>query len=245
MNYIKDDLVKEKLSKELLIYLQNLLTEDTLENPDEVGRLRKDSDEIVVQDRGTGVLYHIPPREDILIEELESFIHYANDEDDSGFTHPFIKAIVLHFWIGFLHPFCDGNGRTARAVFYWYLLKKNYWGFSYIPISQAIKNSKKQYLDAYLYSEQDNNDLTYFLIYIATKTKQAFREFDVYVKKKRKEQKSLMTELAHLGLNDRQNKLIGYLVENPKGYTTNSIHQNYYNIAKNTAKSDLEGLYIR
>lgn len=51
MNYIKDELIKERISKELLIYLQSILTQDTLENNDEVGRLRKDSDEIVIQDK--------------------------------------------------------------------------------------------------------------------------------------------------------------------------------------------------
>ncbi len=245
MNYIKDELVKEPISKELLIYLQNILTQDTLENSDEVGRLRTDSDEIVIQDKLSGEVYHIPPKEDVLHIELDKLIQYMNDEDGSWFTHPFIKAVVIHFWVGFLHPFCDGNGRTARALFYWYLLKKWYWGFSYIPISQLIKNSKKQYLDAYLYSEQDNNDLTYFLVYIANKTRQAFKEFDSYVQRKKKEQKWLVTELAHLWFNDRQNKLIGYFLLNPKAYTTNSIHQNYYSIAKNTAKSDLEGLYTK
>jgi Fic family protein len=214
-----------------------------LDNPDEVWRLRKDEDEIVVQDKLTGEVYHIPPNEEVLIKEIDSFIRYANDEDESGFTHPFIKAVILHFWIGFLHPFCDGNGRTARAIFYWYLLKKWYWGFSYIPISQVIKNSKKQYTDAYLYSEQDWNDLTYFLVYIANKTNQAFEEFKKYVNKKKKEQKWIMSELSHLWLNDRQVKLVGYFLENPKSYTNNSIHKNYYNISINTAKADLENLY--
>lgn len=124
MSYIQTELKDEKLSKESLIYLQSMLTIDTLENPLEVGRFRQDSDEIVVQDRGTGILYHIPPTAEVLNTEIDALVRYANDEDDSGFTHPFIKAVILHFWIGLLHPFCDGNGRTARAIFYWYLLSK-------------------------------------------------------------------------------------------------------------------------
>ena len=120
MNYVRDELVDEKLSREVLIYLQSLLTNDTLENDDEVGRFRRDEDEIVIQDT---MIYHTPPSESILNRELDALISYANDEE-VGFTHPFIKAVILHFWIGFLHPFCDGNGRTARAIFYWYLLKK-------------------------------------------------------------------------------------------------------------------------
>lgn len=83
MNFIKDELVKEKLSKESLVYLQKTLTEDTLENPLEVGRFREDTDDIVVQDKLTGQIYHIPPKEDILYKELDSLVRYANDEDTS------------------------------------------------------------------------------------------------------------------------------------------------------------------
>ncbi|MDD2871750.1 MAG: Fic family protein [Candidatus Gracilibacteria bacterium] len=243
MNFVNnEEFLSQKLTLELLIEIQSILTKDTLENKDHEGRFRKDSDEIVVQNGEGTKIYHIPPEEKILKEELKNLLKYANDED-KGFTHPFIKAVILHFWIGYLHPFCDGNGRTARTLFYWYLLKKGYWGFSYIPISKVIKESKKQYSDAYIYSEQDNNDLTYFLVYIANKTKQAFTEFEKYVDEKRNKQKNIFNELSHLGLNDRQNKLLVHFLENPKSYTNNSIHKNYYGIAIDTAKRDLELLY--
>jgi hypothetical protein len=79
-----------------------------------------------------------------------------------------------------------------------------------------------------LYSEQDSNDLTYFLVYIANKTKKAFLEFENYVDRKKKKQKSIFAELSHLLLNDRQNKLLAYFLDNTKSYTNNSIHRNYY-----------------
>jgi Fic family protein len=84
---------------------------------------------------------------------------------------------LLHFWIGYLHPFADGNGRMARVLFYWYLLRKSYWGFAYLSLSRIIKNSWGQYRDAYIYTEQDDNDLTYFIDYNIRKIQQAKREF--------------------------------------------------------------------
>lgn len=242
MNFIKtDDFLSQKISLSLLLELQSILTKDTLEKKEQEWRFRKDSDEIVIQNSQWTKIYHVPPNENILEKELNNFLIYANDEDWK-FTHPFIKATILHFWIWYLHPFCDWNWRTARAIFYWYLLKKWYWGFSYIPISSIIKNSKTSYKDAYIYSEQDNNDLTYFLVYIANKTKLAFVEFEKYVTEKRKNQKEIFNELSYLLLNDRQNKLLSYFLENPKSYTNNSIHKNYYGIAIDTAKRDLEEL---
>ncbi len=240
MTFVNDEeYLKEDLDLAKLLELQSILTKDTLENKDQEWRLRVDADEIIIQNSDGTKILHTPPKEEILKEELKKLIDYANDKDWL-FTHPFIKASILHFWIWYLHPFCDWNGRTARVIFYWYLLKKWYWGFSYIPISKIIKKSQTQYKNAYLYSEQDDNDLTYFIVYIANKTKLAFREFEEYVNNKVKKQKNIFKELYHLWLNDRQNKLIAYFLENPKSYTNNSIHKKYYSIARNTAKRDLE-----
>ncbi|MDR2411510.1 MAG: Fic family protein [Candidatus Peribacteria bacterium] len=51
---------------------------------------------------------YIPPKEKFLKEELKRFIDFANDKLNSDvFIHPIIKAIIIHFWIGYLHPFCD------------------------------------------------------------------------------------------------------------------------------------------
>ena len=240
MKFVNEDFKNEKLTLNWLLEIQSILTKEILDFPNQVWRFRKDEDEIVIQDFNWEI-FHTPPSEKMLNEELEKLIKYANDED-WVFTHPFIKATILHFWIWYLHPFCDWNWRTARIIFYWYLLKKWYWGFSYIPISKVIKKSKTQYWKAYLYSEQDDNDLTYFVSYIANKTSQSFDEFQDYILKKKKEQKDFYKDLAYLWLNERQNKLLIYFLKNWKSYTNNSIHKNYYWIAINTSKNDLEKL---
>ncbi|RKW20561.1 Fic family protein [Candidatus Gracilibacteria bacterium] len=240
MNFVKDELVKEKLTKESLLELQAILTKGILKNNSESGRFRTNNDKIVIQDILTGDIYHKAPNEKFLMEELEKLINYANDEDKGVFTHPFIKACILHFWIGYLHPFCDGNGRTARAVFYWYLLKKGYLGFSFIPISNIIKDSKIQYKNAYIYSEQDDNDLTYFLVYLANSTKKAFKEYEKYILEKAKEKKSY--DFKHLDLNERQEKLLIYFSKSPDGFTTTTSHMNYYQVSKLTAIKDLKHL---
>jgi Fic family protein len=65
--------------------------------------------------------------------------------------------------IGWIHPFTDGNGRTARAIFYWYMLKKGYW-LENLSISRIIKDTLKLNMKkSILYSEADGNDLGYFI----------------------------------------------------------------------------------
>ena len=178
MLLIEERLNTSDLTLDVLLELHTTLTRKTIED-DLVGRFRRDADQVVICDAGSGVIYHVPPSVSFMKREVKRLVDYANDDlTASHFVHPLIKAIILHFWIGYLHPFTDGNGRLARALFYWYLLRQGYWAFSYLPVSRIIRNSPVQYRDAYVYSEQDDNDLTYFIDYNVRKISQAQRDFE-------------------------------------------------------------------
>ena len=176
-------------------------------------------------------------------EEIHRLIAYANDEAEEQFTHPIIKAIILHFWMGYLHPFIDGNGRLARLIFYWYLLKKGYWAFSFLPISKMIKRSPKQYGMAYVYSEQDQNDLTYFIDYNLNKIELARIEFDEYMKIKTHENIN-MNKLAKIKykFNERQIMLLQYFYGDMDASTNTKVHTELHQITKKTAIKDLKQL---
>ncbi|MCP4569421.1 MAG: Fic family protein [FCB group bacterium] len=243
MRAVEEDYRNQKMSTDLLLELHATITKDTIDK-DQIGRFRRDKDEIVVSDPTTNMIYHIPPSQKFLKKEISKFVRYANDESDKQkFVHPVIKAIFLHFWMGYLHPFTDGNGRIARTLFYWYLLKNNYWAFSYLPVSKIIKNAPAQYRDAYIYTEQDDNDLTYFVDYNLRKIKQAKKEFEVYAKRKQAENRKIFesAKMKH-HLNDRQIQLLRYLYKNSEATTSINTHSKIYNITRPTARKDLEQL---
>jgi len=243
MLQIEDQLREKDLNMDTLLDLHRILTKNTIE-PNDIGRLRKDSDEVQVWDPGRNVIYHIPPSERFLKKEIYRLLDYANDSSKSSrFTHPLIKAIFLHFWVAYLHPFIDGNGRLARAIFYWYMLKKQYWAFSYLPLSRVIKKSPAQYRDAYVYSEQDDNDLTYFIDYNFRKIEQAKREFELYIKRKQSESRKMAKAArSTYKLNDRQIQILKYMHNNPEATTTIRTHSNINGISRVTARKDLEDL---
>ena len=169
---------------------------------------------------------------------------YANDKESKEFIHPVVKAILLHFWIGYLHPFVDGNGRLARALFYWYLLRKGYWTFMYLPISSIIKRSPVQYSMAYTYAEQDELDATYFYDYHIRKILQSIEEFDSYISRIVSENKKIDSVLKEsIVLNERQKQLLYYLVsEGNEANVTIGSHQTLNNISRQTAYRDLKYL---
>lgn len=242
---IEEDYKDKDLSKELLLELHSLLTNETLDDHGEVGRFRNDSDDIVVQGQlGTNeYITHIPPKRKVFINELDNLIDYANDKNDDGFIHPIVKAIFLHFWIGYLHPFTDGNGRLARALFYWYLLKKDYWTFMYLPISTIIKKAPSQYAMAYIYTEQDSRDITYFFDFHIRKIMQSLKEFNDYVTSKIEENKQIDEIISEeVDLNERQKYLLHHLIEDANAYATITSHKTMSNVSRQTASKDISQL---
>lgn len=154
----------EQLSIDLILELHQIATFNAIDNDAKPGELRQDN-EIDVRNIYNEVA-HTPPCYTTLKERLSALCEFANEnhlENANNFIHPVIKAIILHFMIGYIHPFGDGNGRTARALFYWYMLRCGYWLFEFVSISKLIKEKRSDYDTAYIYTETDDFDLTYFI----------------------------------------------------------------------------------
>jgi len=119
--------------------------------------------------------------------------------------HPVLRAILLRFWLAYDHPFVHGNGRTARALFYWSMLRQQYWLFEYISISEILLRAPAKYALAFLHTETDRNDLTYFIVHQATVIRRAIQELHVYIQRKAQELASTEAVLkSGADLNHRQ-----------------------------------------
>ncbi|PIZ93963.1 MAG: cell filamentation protein Fic [Candidatus Magasanikbacteria bacterium CG_4_10_14_0_2_um_filter_41_10] len=244
MKAIEEKYKDKEMSMDLILELHGIITKDTLDSDGNKPRMRKEGEPIYVNDKLTGEIYHKGPEVNFVEKELKKLIKFANDDlKQEAFLHPIIKAIMIHFWIGYLHPFTDGNGRLARQLFYWYLIKHGYWAFVYLPISKIIKLSPKQYILAYVYSEQDDNDLTYFIDYNVKKIKLALMDFKKYVNRQ-SQGNTKMKKISEqkYKLNMRQVQLLQYLHGDPDERTNLTIHMNINQIAKMTASKDLKDL---
>lgn len=238
-----NDMRNEELTPELIYELHRLLCEDTLENKKYEGELRT-TDDIYVGDERDSTKLHIPPKAEELEKRIENMCHFANGKNSSEFLHPVIRAILLHFILAYDHPFEDGNGRTARALFYWCMLKEGYWLIEYISISRILKEAPAKYSRSYLYTETDDNDVTYFIVYQLEVIVRAINDLFIYLDRKAKEIRTverILKKSPHLQniLNHRQIALLNRALKKPNSVYYVESHRSSHNVTYQTARTDL------
>ena len=229
----------EKLTPELIFSIHSHVTRDTLDKPDAAGRFRTEAESVSVVD-GEGTVYHSPPVAGELPRRLQQMCDFANEGMPGRFVHPVIRAIILHFWLAYDHPFYDGNGRTARALFYWAMQKSGYWLFEYISISSILVKAPTRYARSFLYTESDDNDLNYFIIHQAEVIRKSIAGLHDYIERKQRERHDAESRLRYIKrLNHRQQALVIHAMRHPYQEYSISSHRRSHNTAYATARSDL------
>ena len=246
MNEVKE-LMDAPLSIEMIKHFHKIATYGTSENAVVPGEFRAD-DEIVISDGVDGEVLHQPPLYTEIESRLETLCDFANTihsgEGGNSFIDPIAKAIILHFMIGYEHPFADGNGRTARAIFYWFMLRNGFALFEYLSISKLLKEAPVKYGMAYLYTEIDESDLTYFLYYQTDIILRSMDELFDYLEDKSREFEEVVELLGDSkiaeSLNFIQKDIVKKAMKNPGRLFTVKEITNAYDISENTARKYLK-----
>jgi Fic family protein len=229
-----------------VLELQSILTQGTMDEIDASGRFRRDDENIVVSDE-TDELLHRPPSASELPERMERLCEFANGGGTAEFLHPVVRAILVHFALAYDHPFVDGNGRTARALFYWVMAREGYWLCEYVSISRVLKKARAQYARAFLYTETDDNDATYFVLYQLRVLTRTIADLHEYLARKAGEIRDVddlvsHSRTVHANLNARQLDLLTHALKHQRGEYTIASHRRAHGIAYGTSRSDLSEL---
>jgi len=238
-NYRAMQLIKgrldEPLTPDLIMDIHRVVTEGLMDDPATSGRFRED-DSIAIRDAYEDITYHVPVDHNMIAGMIDELCEYVNDE--SEFVHPVIKGIILHYTLAYIHPFLDGNGRVSRALFYWFCLKNGYSMVEYLSISKVIKKHRQGYDMAYLLSETDDEDVTYFIRYNLKMMSESIDVFDGYLKRKMKEQEDLMNDLKGRGLTYRQSQILKDMMRSGEPVSQYELSTKYQ-ITVSTIRRDL------
>ncbi|HET6508163.1 MAG TPA: Fic family protein [Baekduia sp.] len=252
-NYMALQYMRESMGDRLrpadVLELQRILNDGTLDDPSASGRLQTpDEPRVAVVDRIDGGVLHRPPPADQLPSRLQALCDFANgdSDDEDTFIHPVVRAILLHFWLAYDHPFEDGNGRTARVLFSWFMRTKGYWLVEYLSISKILREAPGRYNRAFLLTETDHGDTTYFIIHQLGVIERAIDELHKYLRRKVAEVRGVERLLRGAsGFNHRQTELLGGALRDGDRVYTFTSHANAHGVTHETARTDLRDLADR
>jgi Fic family protein len=233
------------LSPAMVQEIHRCLTAGTLDDGNAAGRLRrKGEDSPVVEADGT--IRHEPPPAGELPGRMELMCAFANGQAPEFFIHPVIRAMGLHFWLAHDRPFLDGNGRTARVLFLWAMRRQGYHIAEFISISSIIRRAPARYAQAFLHTETDDNDLTYFLLHQAEVVRTAEREWRAELVRSAQEVETAEKKLRGFAeLNARQQALVVHALHHPETRYRIAHHQHSHGVTHQTARDDLFDLSRR
>jgi Fic family protein len=230
------------LTPESVLSLHRLLTEDTMD-PSKCGRLQTEDEDRIAVLWHDGTVLHRPPPVKELPGRLEAMCRFANGETPDGFLHPVVRAIIVHFWLAYDHPFEDGNGRTARALFYWAMLHNDYWLAQYLSVSSILRKAPSQYARSFLLTESDNFDVTYFVIYQLGIIERAVNSLHDYLGRKMAENREIEQMLRGSSLlNQRQMLVVRDALREPGEPFTYTAQSRRNGVTHQTSRTDLLGL---
>ncbi len=230
------------LDIDLILELQKIVTKDTMGEDDAAYSGKFRDDWVYVKDKRDRVIY-TPPHADQVLPAMEKLVQWINQENDDEFIHPIIKAAFVHLYFVHIHPFFDGNGRTARALFYFDLIKNEYEFFKYFSISVAVQKAKGKYYKAIRNSETHEGDFTFFLLYMAKTILES-----IHLVKSRiahHYQKELVIQRLNkegVLLNGRQEKFVKRFFVIDQRVITLKKYQSWFKVAYETARRDLDEL---
>jgi len=239
------------LSLDDLLELHRIIGDAALDVDEAERRLRRGEHDVRVEDQEGNVWHTAPPVQDPegrippLVDRVRAMLDFANSESDDGgaFIHPVLRAIISHFWLAYEHPFRDGNGRMARALFYWTMLRHGYELAEFLSISGPIDRKPMAYCRAFAYVETDDADLTYFILHQLDVLQEALDELLAHLKERAKRARELSSIIADFDrLNHRQRALLQKAVRHPLQNYTIEGHATSHGVHYQTARNDLQAL---
>ena len=218
-----------KITEKSILKLHENITRYTLEYAYLEGHYRTEPVYVVNKE---GEVVYTPPPDNAVPGEMQNFIEWING--DSKELNPVMAAGIIHYEFVRIHPFVDGNGRTARALAALFLYLRNFDIDRLFTLDEYYDNDRQDYYDALNSIDLEEQDLTEWLEY--------FLEGFLISVSEIKNQVLLFSPKIkeRIRLSGKHMKIVEYIHLN--GQITNSEVQKLLNISRQGAYKDLRSL---
>ncbi|MGB8217715.1 MAG: Fic family protein [Candidatus Methanoperedens sp.] len=225
-----------KITENIILTLHKDVTKETLENPEHEGRYREL--QVYVGNRITGKVIFMPPQPDEVPELMSEFIEWINS-DDSDNLDPVVVAGLSHYEFVRIHPFIDGNGRTARALATLILNQREFDIKKFFALDDYYDSDRIAYYNALKSVDQKTLDLTQWLEYFTdgvllsiSKVKEKVLQLSLDGHKK--------AARGQVALTENQTKIIEQIISN--GRITSGEIQKMFKISRPAAYKEIKKL---
>ncbi len=225
-----------KITEKIILKLHKDISKEILEKPEYEGRYREL--QVYVGNRVTGKVVFMPPPPEDVPKLMNEFIDWINS-DNSYHLDPVIVAGVSHYEFVRIHPFVDGNGRTARALATLILNLQKFDIKKFFALDDYYDSDRTAYYKALDSVNPTTFDLTQWLEYftngvLISITKVKEKVLRLSLEKHKKDSK------GQIPLTERQMKLIEYLQQN--GRITAGDAARMFEITRQAALKELTKL---
>lgn len=227
--------IDEEITPDFIYHVWSLLTKDTLEEGDYTERFR--TGPVYIKNKLGEIVYEGVDCK-IVPKMMDSLVWFINEKTDG--IHPIIKSIIIHYYFVYVHPFFDGNGRTARALMNQYLIKSGYDFFKYFSISKILVEKRSKYYEAIKACEDMDNDITYFIEFYSVLLVQTIAEIrKTYISQFSKKAIVELLGKKSIVLNARQLKTLDVAIKKNRKSIDINEYIKKHKVVQETARKDL------
>ncbi|MCP3660202.1 MAG: Fic family protein [Bacteroidetes bacterium] len=242
INEFKQTATKTPLiTNETILNLHKLITDKVMRKPDQSGRYRKNKENVCVVNSLTGKVVFRPPETKEVPKLMNELLEWLNS-DDIIELNSILKAGLVHYEFVRIHPFIDGNGRTARALAYLVLFRDGFDPKRFFYLDDYYWNERPKYYATLNTIDPKTLDLTGWLEYICCGASLSIYSMREKMELLRGNKEKQVTNKQVL-MKERHVKTVEYLKRYGTG--TNSALQEYFNVSSNTVYRIFEELMKR
>lgn len=229
---------KPNVTEKDILKLHRLITKDVLENPENSGHYRSGQQYVVVGNRITREITFRPPETKEVPRLMGELVEWLNSQDRER-LNPVIEAAVTHYELVRIHPFIDGNGRTARALATLVLVRRDFDTKRFFALDDYYNADRRRYYEALQSVKPDSRDLTYWLEYFSEGVAISIKAVEEKVLDLT-QGKTREPEVKQIALDDKQIRVIELIRK--QGKATNRDIQELLGVSNKTAYKTLQAL---